>query len=105
MPFAGFARELLASVRGERIELRAAVVLGLPPLGLDESFLLELEEGGVQRAVVEGEAIPARLLDAAGDAVAVERAQALERLEDHEGERALPDIQFVGHLASYGKPI
>jgi hypothetical protein len=35
----------------------------------------------------------------------VEGAEALERFEDHEGERALLDIQFVGHVASYGKPI
>ena len=31
------------------------------------------------------------LLDAAGDAVAVQRAHLLQRLEDHEIERALED--------------
>src|SRR3954467_15711622 len=36
VPFAGFPGELFPPGGRERIELRAAVVLGLPPLGLDE---------------------------------------------------------------------
>ena len=55
VPFAGFARQLLAPGGGERVVLRATVVLGLAPLGRDEPLLLELEERGVQRAVVEGD--------------------------------------------------
>jgi len=35
----------------------------------------------------------------------VERAEALEGSEDHEGERALFDVQFLRHVSSYGIPI
>src|SRR5688572_11986106 len=105
MPFAGFTRQLLAPRGGERIELRATIVLGLAPLCLDEPLLLELEERGVERAVVEAEAVLARLLDAASDAVAVERTEDFEGLENHQGERALLDVQLVSHGVSYGIPI
>ena len=105
MPFAGFARELLAPRGGERIELRATIVLGLAPLRRDEPLLLELEERGVQRAVVEREAVLARLLDAARDAVAVKRSEDLEGSENHQGERALLHVQFLRHVPSYGIPI
>ena len=105
MPFARFARQLLAPRGGERVVLRAAIVLGLAPLRVDEPFLLELEERGVERAVVEREAVLARLLDAASDAVAVQRSEHLEGLEDHQGERALLHVQFLRHCPSYGIPI
>src|SRR5687767_7118592 len=105
MPFAGLAGQLLAPRGGERIELRATIVLGLAPLRGDEPLLLELEERGVQRAVVEREAVLARLLDAAGDAVAVEGAEHLEGAEDHQGERALLHVELVRHAPSYGIPI
>src|SRR6266576_421349 len=105
IPLAGFARQLLPPGGGERVELRAAIVLGLPPLRVDESFLLELEEGGVERAVVEREAILTDFLDTSRHAVAMERAEAFEGLEDHQGEGALLDFEFVGHGWSYGIPI
>src|SRR5690349_14682259 len=105
MPLAGFARELLFSGGRERVVLRAAIVLGLFPLGLDESLLLQLEERRIQRAVVEREAIAARFLDAPRDAVAVQRPEDFEGLEDHEGERALLDFELVRHGLSYGIPI
>ena len=95
MPFARLARQLLAPRGGERVVLRAAVVLGLAPFRLDEPFLLQLEQRGVERAVVEREAVLARLLDAARDAVAVQRPEHLEGLEDHQGEGALLHVQLV----------
>ena len=105
LPLARLARELLPAGGGERVVLRAAVVLRLPPLGLDEPFLLELEQGRVERAVVERESVLARLLDAPRDAVAVERAEDVEGLEDHEGEGALLDFELFRHRPSYGIPI
>src|SRR5690242_18504767 len=74
MPFARFARELFSARRRERVVLRSAVVLRLLPLGLDEPLLLQLEQRGIQSAVVEREAIAAGFLDAARDTVAVERS-------------------------------
>src|SRR5215475_5831205 len=40
----------------------------------------------------------AGLFDAARDAVAVQRPQGFERLENHQRERPLPDIGFLTHL-------
>src|SRR5512133_873495 len=97
MPIAGFARQLLTSRRRERIELCAAVVIGLTPLGFDESLLLELEEGGVQSAVVELQTILARLLDAPSHAVAVQGSEDLESFENHQGERALFHVELLRH--------
>ena len=51
--------------------------------GLDEAdraLLFELEKDGVQRAVIDGELVVARLLDPARDAVAVLRAHGVQRL-------------------------
>src|SRR5439155_4584119 len=98
MPFAGFARQLLASRGGERVVLGAAIVLGLAPLRFDKPLLLELEQRRVQRAVVEREAVLAGLLDAAGDAVPVKRPEYLEGSENHQGERALLHIQLRRHI-------
>src|SRR5690348_3096362 len=95
IPFAGFARELLPPSGGKPVILGAAIVLGLPPFRLDEAFLLELEQGGIEGAVVEREAILTGLLDATCDAVAVQRAKAFECLEDHEGEGALLDFELA----------
>src|SRR6266566_1243064 len=105
MPFAGFARQLLAPRGGEGVVLGAAIILGLTPFRFDESLLLELEERGVQGAVVEREAVFARLLDAASDAIAVKRPEYVEGFENHQGERALLHVQLLGHGPSYWNPI
>src|SRR5262245_18421200 len=42
---------LRAPVLGERVVLRAPVVVGDPPLGLDEAALLHAMERGVERAL------------------------------------------------------
>ena len=58
------------------VELRAAVVVGGAPLGRDRAFLFELEQGRIERAVVDGEQVAAGLLDPAGDAVAMQSGPA-----------------------------
>src|SRR5207302_9767366 len=83
LPVACFLLELFTSSSGEAIELCLPVVCGKAPLGRDVAFLLELEQGGIERAVVHDEMIRAGLLDATGNAVAVERPERLERLEHH----------------------
>src|SRR3954464_1207092 len=75
VPFARFPLQLLPSHGGQGVVLGPAVVLRLPPLGLDGPFLLELEQGGVERAVIELQAMLARLLDAPRNAVAVQRPE------------------------------
>src|ERR1017187_2989740 len=98
MPFAGFARQLLAPRDAQRIVLRPTIVLGLAPLRFDEPLLFKFEERGVQRGVVEREAVVARLLDAASDAVPVQRSEDLEGLENHQGERALLYVRLLRHV-------
>src|SRR5688500_4664834 len=105
MPFAGLTRQLLSTRGCERVVLGAPVVLGLAPRGGDEPFLLELEQRGVERPVVERETIPARLLDPSGDAVAVQRPEDVEGGQDHQGERALLHVEFVRHGRPYWNPI
>src|SRR5579859_1626872 len=76
-PFPFFVGEALPARGAQRVELRAPVVFRLAPFGRDEPFLLELQEGGVERAVVEFEAVAAGLFDAARDAVPVQGAESL----------------------------
>ena len=57
--------------------------------------MLELEEHGVQCALIDGEKVAANLLDAASDAVAVKWAKDIEGFENHKGEGALEDIGFA----------
>src|SRR6185312_2793597 len=94
LPGARLANELLPSRFGNRIEPRAPIVLRDAPLTRDEPLLLQLEERRVEGAIVERELVAARLLDAAADAVAVGGAEEVERLEDHEGEGALLDVEL-----------
>src|SRR5438132_553236 len=87
------------------VELRLAMVVGDAPLEGDVAFLFQLQQSGVERAVVHGQEVAARLLDAAGDAVAVERSDRFEGLQHHQGEGALPDVRFGAHEDSYWIPI
>jgi len=88
--------KLTATRLGDGVELGFAIVAGGAPFGLDPSALLETNKGGIDRALVEQDFISADLLNAASDAVAVERAHGGEGLQDHEVERALQEIQFAG---------
>src|SRR4029077_20454463 len=85
---------VLAGAR-ELIELGAAVVVRYAPRGLDVALLLELEQRRIQRAVVHQQQLTAGLLDAPGDAVPMLRPHRLERLENHQRQRALPDVGFA----------
>ena len=80
---------------GEPVELGLAVVVGEPPGRRDRALLLQLQQGGVDGPVVQREDVAARLLDPAGDPVPVQRPEALERLQHHQGQRPLPDVRLV----------
>src|SRR5262249_2285766 len=97
IPFAGFFLELLAAGAGQLVELGFAVVFRYAPFRGDVAVLLEFKEGRVERTVVDREQISAGLLNAAGDAVAVEQAHGLKSLEDHQRESALPDVLLVAY--------
>jgi len=60
--------------------------------------MLQLEQQGIEGALVDGEEISADLLDAAGDAVAVLVSEEIECLEDHQGKRTLQDVGLFLHF-------
>src|SRR5262245_3912770 len=84
----------------ERVIPRLPVVVGRTPRRLDQAPLLETNQGCIDRALVQKNLIPADLLDPPGDAVAVLRPHCGERLENHQVERALQEIQFIVHACS-----
>jgi hypothetical protein len=47
--------------------------------------MLQLEQKGIQGALVDGKKVAADLLDAARDAVAVEGPEQIKGFEDHQG--------------------
>src|SRR5262249_2158297 len=63
----------------------------------DVAFLFELQQRRIDRSVIDCQLIPAGLLDATRDAVAVQWPQRFERLENHQRERPLPDICLLTH--------
>src|SRR5580765_1639550 len=62
-PVACRARDLLLACPRELVELRAAIVVGHAPCRLAVALLLEFQERRVERAVVDQQQMPARLLD------------------------------------------
>ena len=87
--------QLFAPVARQPVEARLAVVLGGAPFGGDGTLLLQLQQNGIQRALIDREQISADLLDAPRDPVAVQRPQHIQSLEHHQRQRALPDIRFL----------
>src|SRR5215831_15971992 len=68
-------------------------------------LLLQFQKQRVNRAVLNSERLAADLLDTACDAVGMERAHTLQRLEDHQRQRPLANFLPLSHLRSYWLPI
>src|SRR5687767_7529114 len=83
--------ELSPAGARERIELRAARVLRLTPLGVEESAALEPLERGEQRSGIDLEHPARDLLDAPRNPESMHRLET-ERLEDEHVEGALNDV-------------
>src|SRR5262245_38790608 len=96
VPARCFARKLLSTSPGDRVILRAAVVLRRPPLGRNPPFLLESQQRGIQGALVQTERVAADLFDAPRDAPAVQRPHGIERFQDHQCQRAVENVDLVG---------
>ena len=88
--------QLAAAGLGDGVELGFAIIAGSTPFGLDPAALFETNEGGINGALIEKDFVSADLLNAARDAVAVERAHGGEGLQDHEVESALQEVEFAG---------
>src|SRR6202041_383331 len=80
----------------ERIELRAAIVLGDFPLGGNPAFLFELVQCGIERAVADLQNVAGDLLQAQADGEAVERLQR-EDFQQQQVESALHEIRGLAH--------
>ena len=89
LPVLRFDLELLPAAPGDGIELRLAVVLRRAPLCRDPSLLLQPQQRGVHRALVQLEHVAAHLLDAPRNAEPVQRSQRVQRLQDHRGPTSL----------------
>jgi hypothetical protein len=65
--------------------------------------LLEFQQNGIERALINGEKVSADLLDAASDTIAMKRAKDIKSSENHEGKSALEDVGFgFGGCAHFG---
>src|SRR5262245_14756518 len=92
--------ELLPPGAGDGVVLGFPVVVGSAPARRNPSALLEAEERGIDRALIELEHVLADLLDAPGDPVTMKRSHCLERLEHHEVQSALENVCLVAHRLS-----
>src|SRR5579863_884871 len=89
--------QLLAAGLGKPIEACPAVLFRSAPLGSYRAFILQLQQQGIERALVHVQKISANLLDAPGDTPAVLRPQDIESLKHHQGERSLQDVRLFLH--------
>ena len=96
LPQALLLSELPATGGGYREKAHAPLRLADAPFARDPALLLEPQQRGIGRALVERERALGHLLDASGDCVPVQRAHDLEGLEDHQVEGAVG--HFTGRL-------
>src|SRR5487761_1138991 len=80
LPIARFLLQLPPARARQLVELGLAVVLRNTPLGHNRAFLLQLEQRGIKRSVIQGKKVSAGLLNPASDPVAVLRPHCLQGL-------------------------
>src|SRR4030095_9162453 len=95
MPFFFFFNQLLLSGRSQRIVLGAAVVFGGAPLRPDPAHLLEFQQSGIDRALIEFKQIATHLCDSTGNSVAVQRSERRERFENEKSQRPGKDFMLA----------
>src|SRR5580704_11170909 len=66
-PGSGLGLQLLSALTSKPIEPRLAMIFGNAPFRRDTAFLLELQQDGIQRPLVDGKQISADLFDAPRD--------------------------------------
>jgi hypothetical protein len=92
----GFGAELPAAGGSEGVELGGASGGRFFPLATNESFVLELVERGIERAVGDLEGLVGHLAEALRDGPAGAGLE-IEDLEDEEVERALEESGGAAH--------
>ena len=63
--------------------------------------MLQLQQQGVKRALVDSQNISADLLDAAGNPVAVLRPQGIQCFQDHQRKRSLQYVRLFFHRETH----
>src|SRR6266850_7012617 len=96
IPLFSFSLESAFTRGREPVIFRPAFIFRLAPFTGDPPLVFETIQGGVQRALLNFQAIFRNLLNAQQDAVAVQRAQG-NRLEDEHVERALQKVKLLVH--------
>src|SRR5262245_39811882 len=88
--------ELLPSLRGDAVILRAAVVLRDAPLTLDPTPSLEPVQSRVERALLDLQYVVGRLLQPPRDGITVHRTPA-QRFEDEDIQSSLKQVDGLWH--------
>src|SRR5262249_3266722 len=96
-PVRGLGVELPAAEPRQRVELRAAVVLGLLPLRVDPALLLELVEGGGEGALAHLKDVRRERAQAPADRPPVHGLES-EDLQQEKVEGALDEVGRLAHI-------
>ena len=92
--FDSATQQLLPAGSRQPVILRALLVLGQPPLGLDPALSFEAVQRGVERAVVDLQLFLRQVGDGDADAMSVLRPP-LERAQHQHVQRALQQLDSV----------
>ena len=95
MPAFDFELKSLPTSFRNRIEPGLAIVFRGAPIGAQPALLSEAKQRGVDSSFVELQYIVADLFNAARDGVAMQGAQSIDGLEDHQVERTLEDLNAI----------
>src|SRR5579884_480061 len=103
-PVLNFRLQLLSPGARNPVKASAAIVVRRSPLRLDRALLLQPQEQWVKSALVQCQPVTADLFDTPRDAVAVQRAQSIERLQRHQRQRSLLNVRARHRFLSFWLP-
>ncbi len=99
VPVFGFRKQPALPCSGEPVIFGFAVVFRLAPFTGDPALMFQTIERGVQRALLDFQAIFGNLLDAQQNAVAVQGPKG-NGLQDQHVQRALQNVQLLVHRSN-----
>src|SRR6185436_4751554 len=85
---------------GDAVVLRLAIALGPLPRALDPTLLLEPDQRGIQRALIEEKRMLGHLLEPRRQSIRVLRPHRRQRAKDDEIQRALKKLDFLAHATT-----
>src|SRR5258708_24408228 len=101
LPAFRFGGELFPAGARQRVIFGLAIVVRNAPLRGDPPALLQPQQRRVQRALIQLQQVLGNLLDALRDAVAVQRPQRIERLQNDQVQGSLENLASRrGHVAA-----